>query len=154
MLLPLRCYYNKDPATIPDNYGLALTTLQKTERTLCKDEQWAATYRQQMADMVERGFARKLSDKEKQDWRGPKFYIYHLAISNPRSQSTRVRIGFNSSQVCRGASLNSYLVKGPDCYVNDLLDLLFISYVYNLNLKLCNIFSKFYRAYQAKHVLK
>ena len=113
-----------DPKTLPDNYEIALATLKKMERTLLKDEQWASTYQSQMEDMVERGVARKLSDEEKEGWRGPKFYICHLAVSNPRSQSTPVRIVFNSSQVCHGVSLNSYLAKGPDCYMNNLLGVL------------------------------
>ena len=113
-----------DPALFPDNYDQALATLKKTERTLDKDVQWADTYQKQMEDMVQRGVSRKLSDEEKRDWRGPQFYISHLAVSNPRSQSTPVRIVFNSSQVYKGASFNSYLAKGPDCYMNNLLGIL------------------------------
>ncbi|XP_048579693.1 uncharacterized protein LOC5508489 [Nematostella vectensis] len=113
-----------DPTTLPDNYDIALATLKKTEHTLLKDEQWADTYKRQMEDIVARGVARKLSDQEKEEWNGPAFYICHLAVSNPRSQSTPVRIVFNSSQVCHGASLNSYLAKGPDGYMNSLLGIL------------------------------
>ncbi|XP_048579343.1 uncharacterized protein LOC125560937 [Nematostella vectensis] len=113
-----------DPTTLPDNYDIALATLKKTEHTLLKDEQWADTYKRQMEDIVARGVARKLSDQEKEGWNVPAFYICHLAVSNPRSQSTPVRIVFNSSQVCHGASLNSYLAKGPDGYMNSLLGIL------------------------------
>lgn len=75
-------------------------------------------------DMVERGVARKLSQKELQEWNGPKFYISHLAVVNTRSHSTPVRIVFNSSQVCQGMPLNSCLAKGPDCYMNNLIGIL------------------------------
>lgn len=73
---------------------------------------------------MERGVARKLSQKELQEWSGPKFYISHLAVVNTRSHSTPVRIVFNSSQVCQGMSLNSCLAKGPDCYMNNLIGIL------------------------------
>ena len=113
-----------DPGTLPNNYGSALATLKNTERTLSKDERWADTYLKQMEDMVERGVARKLPQKELQDWNGPKFYIFHLAVVNTRSHSTPVRIVFNSSQVCQGMSLNSCLAKGPDCYMNNMIGIL------------------------------
>ena len=113
-----------DPSTLPDNYSTALATLKSTERNLKKDDQWAETYQKQVQDMVNRGVARKLSQKELQDWKGPTYYISHLAVVNTQSQSTPVRIVFNSSQVCKGISLNSCLAKGPDCYMNNLLGIL------------------------------
>ena len=113
-----------DPGTLPNNYSSALATIKSTERTLSKDERWAETYQKQMEDMVERGVARKLSQKELQEWSGPRFYISHLAVVNTRSHSTPVRVVFNSSQVCQGMSLNSCLAKGPDCYMNNLIGIL------------------------------
>ena len=113
-----------DPGTLPNNYGSALATLKSTERTLSKDGRWAETYQKQIEDMVDQGVARKLSQKEIQEWNGPKFYISHLAVVNTRSHSTPVRIVFNSSQVCQGMSLNSCLAKGPDCYMNNLIGIL------------------------------
>ena len=113
-----------DPHTLPNNYQTAYTTLQRTEKTLSKDEKWADTYRGQMQDMVERGVARKLSPQELTNWTGPSFYISHLAVVNPRSNSTPVRIVFNSSQTHEGVSLNSCLVKGPDSYMNNLIGIL------------------------------
>lgn len=57
--------------------------------------------------MVERGVARKLSHKELKEWNGITYYISHLAVVNQRSNSTAVRIVFNSSQACNGTSFNS-----------------------------------------------
>ena len=113
-----------DPNTLPDNYSAALSTLEKTERSLQKDKQWTKTYKDQMNDMVERKVARKLTQQEILDWKGPSFYMSHLAVVNPNSSSAPVRIVFNSSQVYKGVSLNSFLAKGPDSYVNNLIDIL------------------------------
>lgn len=77
-----------------------------------------------MEDMVDRGVARKLSQEELKGWTGTTFYISHLAVINPRSHSTPMRIVFNSSQVYKGTSLNSCLAKGPDCYMNNLIGIL------------------------------
>jgi len=113
-----------NPETLPDNYSTALATLKSTEVTLGKDPLWAEKYSEQIKDMLDREVARCLSEDELRSWNGPKFYISHLAVKNTHSQSTPVRIVFNSSQVCHGVSLNSVLAKGPDAYLNNLLGLL------------------------------
>ena len=94
-----------DPSTLPNNYYAAFATLMKTEQTFSKDKQWAETYQRQMEDMLDRGVAKKLSEEEIQKWSGPLFYISHLAVVNPKSNSTPVRIVFNSSQVYKGTPL-------------------------------------------------
>lgn len=113
-----------NPSTLPDNYSAALATLRNTERTLNKDPEWSKIYGAQIQDMVDRGVARKLSKEELKSWCGPKYYISHLAVQNPKSTSTPVRIVFNSSQTFRGTSLNACLAKGPESYLNDLLGIL------------------------------
>ena len=77
-----------------------------------------------MKDMDDRQVARKLTPQELKEWKGPVFYIAHLAVVNPRSNSTPVRIVFNSSQSHRGVSLNSCLAKGPDAYINNLIGII------------------------------
>ena len=47
-----------------------------------------------------------------------------MTVVTRKSNSTPVRIVFNSSQVYKGTSLNSCLAKGPDCYMNNLLCIL------------------------------
>ena len=113
-----------DPNSLPNNYNTALATLRNTERILSKDPKWAETYEEQMKDMVDRHVARKLTTQELEQWNGPLFYISHLAVVNPRSKSTPVRIVFNSSQSHHGVSLNSCLAKGPDAYINNLVGIL------------------------------
>lgn len=114
-----------DPSTLPDNYSAVLATLRNTEKVLRKKgDEWAEVYEEQMKDMLIRGVARKLTEEEIQAWKGPVFYISHLAVTNPKSASTPVRLVFNSSQKCSGISLNDALAKGPDCYLNNLLGVL------------------------------
>lgn len=113
-----------DPRKLPDNFRAAYATLKSTERTLLKDDKWSETYMEQVQDMVNRKVARKLTDSEISSWKGPCFYLSTLAVSNPRSNTTPVRMVFNSSQVYQGVSLNSALAKGPDAYLNNLLGLL------------------------------
>ena len=74
--------------------------------------------------MEERGVARRLSEDEMNEWLGPVFYLSHLAVENPKSTSTPVRIVFNSSLLCKGVSLNAFLAKGPDSFKTNLLGML------------------------------
>jgi hypothetical protein len=113
-----------DPCTLPNNYHVALATLRSTESTLSKDPEWSSKYKDQIVDMLNRNVARKLTAEEIREWNGPVFYLSHLAVQNPNSKSTPVRIVFNSSQQCAGVSLNSALAKGPDNYINNLIGLL------------------------------
>ena len=52
-----------------------------------------------MEDMLDGSVVRKLSEEEIQKWFSPLFYISHLAVVKPNSNSTPVSIVFNSSQV-------------------------------------------------------
>ncbi|XP_067939577.1 uncharacterized protein [Watersipora subatra] len=114
-----------DPKLLPDNYRAVFATLRSTEKSLLKrGEQWKQIYCEQIQDMLDRCVARKLSDKELEEWNGPVFYISHLAVENPKSMSTPVRIVFNSSQTFEGQSLNEALAKGPDNYISSLLGIL------------------------------
>lgn len=114
----------RDPSNLPNNYGSALATLKSCEKGLLKDDKWASVYKEQIQDMVQRQVARKLSAAEVEEWDGPAFYISHLAVRNPKSETTPVRIVFNSSQTYQGVSLNSMLAKGPDAYINNILGIL------------------------------
>lgn len=116
--------WTTDPQNLPDNYVAAMATLRNTERRLTKDLEWASKYTEQIHDMESRGVARLLSVEEAEAWKGPVFYLSHLAVENPKSLTTPVRIVFNSSQVFRGVSLNSFLAKGPDSFRTNLLGLL------------------------------
>ena len=112
------------PESLPDNYVAAYSTLCRTERTLARDPAWQATYQLQIEDHLARGVARKLTPEEIAAWDGPVFYLSHMALEQPKSESTPVRLVFNSSQKYRGVSLNSCLAKGPDCYNCTLLGML------------------------------
>lgn len=110
--------WKKDPRTLPNNRSAVLSTLHRMETKLRKDKHLASVYHNQIIDMLDRGVAREVSQEELNQYDGPYFYISHLGVPNPRSDSTPYRIVFNSSQVYKTVSLNSYLYKGPDAYLN------------------------------------
>ena len=93
-----------DPVLFPDNYAATFATLRSTEKRLLTDPKWANKYSEQISDMESRGVARKLTLEEMEAWNGPVFYLSHLAVENPKSVTTPVRIVFNSSQIFKGIS--------------------------------------------------
>ena len=115
--------WKKDPKDLPNNYPAALAMLKSTERRLKKDEKQSQLYCEQIEDMISRGVAKKLSEKEVKDYVGPVYYVSHHEVMKPDSASTPCRIVFNSSANYMGQNLNEYWLKGPDM-LNNLLGVL------------------------------
>ena len=113
----------KNPEELPDNKPVATKILESTEKRLQKNPSHAKVYQEQIQDMVSRGVARKLTKEEIEDYNGPVHYISHHEVLRPESNSTPVRIVFNSSASYKGHSLNDYWAKGPDL-LNNLLAVL------------------------------
>ena len=110
--------WKRDPKFLPDNRSLALKRLEGTERRLESNPDQAKAYDEQMTEMVEMNFCRKLSENEVKNYKGPVHYIPHHAVIRPEKKSTPVRIVFNSSSVFQGHKLNDYWMKGPDLLNN------------------------------------
>ena len=88
-----------------------------------KNPEEAAAYKQKIIEMEEMNFARKLTEKEIEDHKGPVHYIAHHAGHRPDSTSTPARIVFNSSSSYHGHVRNDYWRKGPDL-LNDLFGII------------------------------
>ena len=113
----------KEPSTLPENRYIAYATLKSTEKRLKKKPLHAETYKRQMDDMLDRRAARMVSEEELVEYSGPKFYISHHDVLKPESQSTAMRIVFNSSARVNRISLNECLAKGPSL-LNNMLGIL------------------------------
>ena len=107
--------------TLKGNRQVALKSLLATEKTLGKNKLWGEVYDTQIRDMVERGAARIVPEEEVSSYEGHVNFLPHLAVVNPRSESTPVRICFDASRPQGGGpSLNKILAKGPDGFLNNL----------------------------------
>ena len=113
----------RDPDALPDNKAVVAAKLKSLENRLSKDATKAEAYRAQIGDMIERKAARKVEQKELAEYTGPVHYISHHPVLKPDSESTPLRLVFNSSASYRGHVLNEYWAKGPDLN-NNLLGLL------------------------------
>ena len=68
--------------------------------------------------MEELKFPRKVTAEGIKNYEGPVHYIAHHMVLRPDSESTPLRIVFNSSSSFHGHKLNDYWVKGPDLLNN------------------------------------
>ena len=110
--------WKKDPSALPDNKKQTERRLEATERRLANQPEHAKAYDNQMKEMTELNFSRKLSNEEMKTYEGPVHYISHHAVIRPDKKSTPVRIVFNSSSSYQGHCLNDYWLKGPDLLNN------------------------------------
>ena len=115
--------WKKDPTDLPKNCSAALAMLKSTEKRLKKNACHASLYDEQIEDMLNRGVARKITEKESKEYTGPIFYVSHHEVMKPESSSTPYRIVFNSSAKFHNHTLNDYWVKGPDL-LNNMLGIL------------------------------
>ena len=98
----------KVPSELPDNKKAAIGKLISTEKRLSRNTEHAKVYQQQIDDMLNRKVARKLTEYELKEYKGPKRYISHHEVLKPDSKTTPVRIVFNSSANYMGHILNDY----------------------------------------------
>ncbi len=110
--------WHTDPKTLPDNREQAVKKLEATERRLKENPENAKAYQDQMKQMEDLGFSRKLTEEEIKKYKGPVHYIAHHEVVRPEKKSTPVRIAFNSSSRYKGQCLNDCWIKGPDLLNN------------------------------------
>ena len=106
--------WRRDPNDLPNNYAQVVKKMESTERRLLSNPEHAESYNDQIKEMEDMKFSRKLTKKEIEEWKGPIHYISHHAIIRPEKRSTPIRIVFNSSATYNGHTLNDYWYKGPD----------------------------------------
>ena len=109
-----------DPKTLPDNREQAVKKMEATEKRLKGNLQHAKAYQEQMEQMENLWFSRKLTEREINDYKGPVHYIAHHEVVRPDKKSTPVTIVFNSSARYKGHCLNDCWIKGPDLLNNML----------------------------------
>ena len=113
--------YLHPPESLKGTKAVAMKSMLATERTLAKNPVWGEKYKDQIKDMVDRGVARIVPVEELSSYEGHINFLPHLAVVNPKSESTPVRICFDASRPQGGGpSLNAILAKGPDCFLNNL----------------------------------
>ena len=113
--------WKKDPYLLPNNYPLAERRLKSLERSLSKNEEKTKMYNRTIEEYIENGCARPLTKEESQSDVKPVYYLPHHGVYRPDKPSTP--LVFDPASQYQGASLNSFLCKGP-CLIGNLLGVL------------------------------
>ena len=100
---------------LPKNYAQAEKRLTGLKKRLKADDRYCADYCSFMADIISKGYARKVDDEFK-DEVGRTWYLPHHGIYHP--QKSKVRVVFDCSATFEGQSLNDKLLQGPDLTSN------------------------------------
>ena len=102
----------KDPNMLLDNRSAEDTMLRSTERRLEKTPKLAQAYSNQIKDLVDRGVATKLSNKEMLEYSGPIHFLTHHEVINEENQSTPLGNSFQCLCELQGSSTQKCLGKG------------------------------------------
>lgn len=105
---------------LPDNYKMALSRLENTEKRLKRTPDVAHAYNQCIDQYIEKGYVRKI---EEHDRSTSKWYLPHFPVLRPDKDTTKTRIVFDASAIYDGQSLNDVIHQGPKLQ-RDLVDVL------------------------------
>ena len=96
-----------NPNELVNNRPAVTAMMYATEKKLLRNPEWRAVYEEQLHTLVDKGFAKEISEVDIKLWEqtgGSVYYIAHQMAINTQSRSTPVRCCFNSSQLYAGYS--------------------------------------------------
>lgn len=107
---------------LPDNEYLARQRLSSLKRKLMQNPSFYKDYSVFMTQLFDAGHAEQVPDMEMDRTDGKTWFIPHHGVYNP-NKPNKIRVVFDCSSRCKGISLNSMLLQGPDL-INSLLGIL------------------------------
>ena len=100
-------------ASVPNNKSQALQRTNWLKKKLERDPRLSEDYKTFMADIVAKGYARKVPLEQMNLQNGKVWYIPHHGVYHPHKPG-KIRVVFDCSAKFNGVSLNSMLYKGPN----------------------------------------
>ncbi|XP_062557656.1 uncharacterized protein LOC134222521 [Armigeres subalbatus] len=102
-----------DNVRLPDSFPMALRRLQCLKKRMDKDFQLADALNKKIIYFVKKGYARKVTDKERSKNFPRTWYLPIFPVTNANKPG-KIRMVWDAAAVAHGISLNSALLKGPD----------------------------------------
>ena len=107
--------------SLEDNYSMALTRLESTERKLAKQPEIAAAYQEVINGYERKGYICEVQSEKEQVTKV--WYLPHFPVVRQDKSTSKVRPVFDASAKYKGVSLNDVLHQGPKLQ-NDLINVL------------------------------
>ncbi|KAK2564378.1 hypothetical protein P5673_011803 [Acropora cervicornis] len=98
---------------LPNNRSQAVQRLHGLKKRLQGDRQYRAEYVSFISEIIEKGYARKVSAEELPPEEGKVWYLPHHGVYHPKKPNS-LRVVFDCSARYQGESLNDHLLQGPD----------------------------------------
>ena len=115
-------FWKKGNQKLPNNYETALIRLKPLQRRLQRNPELFSKYKQTIDNYIKQGYARKLTEEEREKVSNRTWYLPHHPVFNPKKPD-RIRVVFDAAAKNKGQSLNSSLYTGPDL-LNSLIGVL------------------------------
>lgn len=103
--------WKTDNLFVPDSSKLALSRFLSLEKKMCRDSNYAERYRQNIHDMIRKGYAELCT--EVHTAKSPVWVLPHFGVTNP-NKPNKLRLVHDAAAKSQGVSLNSLLLTGPD----------------------------------------
>ena len=107
------CRSEKSNVQLPNNRSQAVQRLYGLKKRFQGDTQYRAEYVSFMSEIIEKGYARKVSAEEPPPKEGKVWYLPHHGVYHPKKPNS-IRVVFDCSARYQGESLNDHLLQGPD----------------------------------------
>ncbi|XP_028408116.1 uncharacterized protein LOC114530710 [Dendronephthya gigantea] len=105
--------FKENSQVMPNNRSQALKRALWQKKKMQRDSKYHTDYTNFMNDIIRKGYARKISEKEAQPECGKLWYLPHHGIYHPKKPD-KIRVVFDCSADYFGTSLNKILLQGPD----------------------------------------
>ncbi|XP_028403950.1 uncharacterized protein LOC114526541 [Dendronephthya gigantea] len=105
--------FKNDDVQLPNNRPAAEQRLRGLRKKLQNDEQYRTDYLSFMNEIIKKGYARKIDQREQPVKEGRVWYIPHHGVYHPHKPG-KIRVVFDCSSRYLGESLNDHLLQGPD----------------------------------------
>nr|XP_044248645.1 uncharacterized protein LOC108069676 [Drosophila takahashii] len=102
--------------SFPDSFPMAERRLKCLQRKMHNDPELAVELNQQIQNLVDKGYAKKLSSEETKKDAAGAWYLPIFTVRNPHKPN-RVRLVWDAAAKASKYCLNDYLLKGPDLLV-------------------------------------
>ena len=111
-----------DTPWLPNNKRTAEARLQSFKRKLKRDENFHRKYREFMENLIQKEYARKVTEEEAVRRSQRTWYLPHHGVFHPKKQG-KIRVVFDAASLHDGVFLNNQLLQSPDL-TNNLLGIL------------------------------